>query len=807
MQKKQLMRIFLTYLLLSVLLCPFIAQAQTEAKATGTLTDLASKQPLEFVNIILKNTKDNKVVAHEVTDKKGKFILANIPFGTYYILCTYIGYSDTKSNMFILGATHLTADLNLQMNGSGKQLNEVEISSKKALFSNAIDRKIYHVDMDLTAKSGSASEVLQNVPLVQVDIDGNVSLRNSSAMILINGKVSPLMSGSNAAAALQQLPANSIERIEVITNPSAKYKPDGTGGIINIVLKKNTKRGLNGNVTVNAGNRERYNASTALNYNTGSLNLFGSYSLKQDDRVRTIQNDRMQTDPKTGSVNNYHDYTLARARPFSNLATLGFDYTLDDKNNFGVSVNYYLRNMHKHDLVTKTVQSAENGNQDYDRKRENYERESSSGTAAYFEHLFNRPDRKLRLELNLDHKPEVEDNHYTNTYRFPNIPGQLDNTLIKQTADNRHANLGYETQIGKEGKFEAGYDGQFNKQDMDFYGAAFDPNKQMFVTDIAKTNHFIYNENVQALYSTFSTVYKKISLMLGLRGEYSTLDSRLITTGISVPNSYFKLYPSLHLGYKFAENKELQLNYSRRVRRPEADDLNPFPEYQDPTNVKVGNPYLLPEIIHSVELAYQWRKGGISVLPGIYYRYTYNRFTAITEALNDSVLVTRQQNLANDQAFGADVVVSGTVGDQLSLSFTPNIFYSTIDASNLGYSSKKSTITWSANLNATYAITKGTSLQVNSIYKSARLTPQGKYLPSFVMNCGARQDILNKKASVYITVSDIFRSIRQEAELQSPLLTQHILTKNNSRIVYLGLSYNFGVVKKRKDLQFDNSVQ
>lgn len=801
------MRIFFTSLLLFTIICPCLAQAQNEAKVTGTLTDLSSKQPFEFVNVILKNTKDNKVVVHEVTDKRGKFILNNVPFGTYYILCTYIGYSDIKSNIFVVDATHLTTDLNLQMNGSGKQLNEVEISLKKALFSNTIDKKIYHVDMDLTSKSGSASEVLQNVPLVQVDIDGNISLRNSSAMILINGKVSPLMSGSNAAAALQQLPANSIERIEVITNPSAKYKPDGTGGIINIILKKNTKRGLNSNVTANAGNRERYNAATALNYNTGKLNIFGSYSVKQDDRVRTILNTRIQTDPKNGSINYYNDYTLARARPFSNLATLGFDYTLDDKNSFGISVNYYLRNMHKHDLVTKKVESAANGNQDYDRKRENHERESSAGTAAYFEHLFNRPDQKLRLELNLDHKPEIEENHYTNTYRFPLIPDELDNTLIKQTADNRHVNIGYETEVGKEGKFEAGYDGQFNKQDMDFYGSAFNRREQQFVTDVNKTNHFIYNENVHALYSTFSTAYKKISVMLGLRGEYSDLNSRLITTGISVPNSYFKLYPSLHFGYKLEENKELQLNYSRRVRRPEADDLNPFPEYPDPTNVKVGNPYLLPEIIHSVELAYQWRKGGVSVLPGIYYRYTYNRFTAITEPLNDSVLVTRQQNLASDQALGADMVVSGTLGDQLSLSFTPNIFYSTIDASNLGYSSKKSTITWSANLNATYAITKGTSVQINSIYKSARLTPQGKYLPSFVLNCGTRQDILNKKASVYITVSDVFRSIRQETELESPLLTQHILTKNNSRIVYLGLSYNFGVVKKRKDLQFDNSAQ
>jgi outer membrane receptor protein involved in Fe transport len=294
--------------------------------------------------------------------------------------------------------------------------------------------------------------------------------------------------------------------------------------------------------------------------------------------------------------------------------------------------------------------------------------------------------------------------------------------------------------------------------------------------------------------------------MAGLRTEYADLNSRLITTSTTIPNHYFKLHPSLHLTYKLKENKQLQLNYSKRVRRPEADELNPFAEYADPTNVRVGNPLLLPEIIHSIETGYQWNNSIFSILPGIYYRYTQNRFTAVTQPLNDSVLVTRQQNLAADRAFGADLVFSANVSNRLMINLTGNVFYNEIDAANLGYSAKKSTISWSSNFNSSYSITNSSTLQLNSSYKSSRLSPQGKYLPSFVMNLGFRQEVLAKKASIYLTASDIFKSQRQVLSLQGPLLTQDIHTKSNSRIVYLGFSYNFGITKKKKDLQFDNSL-
>ncbi|KQC01735.1 outer membrane beta-barrel family protein [Pedobacter sp. Hv1] len=781
------------------------AFAQSKGEIVGVVKEQASNLNLESVTLELRELKSNAVIKKEVTDQKGNYRFTGVADGSYYIQTSFVGYQVFKSAALIVDQSHQKLALNITLKNDTKILKEVEVTAKKQLYSNSIDRKVYNVDQDVMAKSGSASEVLQNVPLVQVDIDGNVSLRNSSAMILINGKLSPIM-GKNAAAALQQLPANSIARIEVITNPSAKYKPDGTGGIINIVLKKNSKNGLNGGVTANIGNQERYNTSINLNYKPGKVNLFGSYSIKQDYRLRQTTNNRTQVDPTSRTSSYYQDEISASSRPFSNTATLGLEYAIDDKNTIGISGNYYFRNMHKNDLTLKMVSNSNGLVSDYQRIRKNYEYEREADATFFFEHNFKKEDHKIRLEFNAAHSPEVEDNRYTNVYKFPSNVNQLDNTIIKQIADNQQLTLAYENPISENTKLELGYDGQYSRHDMDFFGEAYDDGQQRFITDQAKTNRFIYNENIHAIYGTIEQSWKKFGLMLGLRGEYADLNSHLITTDVTIPNHYFKVYPTLHLSYKLTDSRQLQLNYSRRVRRPEGDDLNPFAEYADPTNIRVGNPYLLPEIIHSVELGYQWKNDNFSILPGIYYRYKYNGFTSITTPLNSTTLITTQQNLANDQAIGADVVFSANLNDKVNINFTPNAFYSQIDASNLGYSSKRNTFTWSANFNSSYTVSKSTVVQVNSNYKSARLTPQGKYLPSFVLNFGARHEILKKKGSIYLTVSDVFKTQRQEAELSSPMLTQHVFTRSNSRIAYIGMSYNFGIVKKKKDLTFDNTL-
>ncbi len=796
---KRLFSVFILFLF------PITAIAQQLGTFTGKVSEATSTHPMEFVSISLKLVNSTTTYKQEVTNTKGLFKFSGVPDGKYLIIASFIGFENVKTNELVIDATHKKLDINIIMGDGTQKLNEVVVTAKKQLYNNSIDRKIYNLDQDIMAKSGSASEVLQNVPLVQVDIEGNVSLRNSSATILINGKISPIM-GKNAATALQQLPANSIERIEVITNPSAKYKPDGTGGIINIILKKNTKRGLNGGITANAGNEGRYNGNFNLNYNPGKINVFGSYSIKKDYRVRKTSNNRIQSNPLTSISSNYNDEISSISKPFSNTAALGMEYAINEKNSIGISGNYYFRNMDKNDFTLKNIRNSTVLFSDYDRTRTDYEYEREADGTFFFEHNFKKEDHRIRVEFNASRSPEVEDNHYVNSYRIPNSVNELDNTIIKQTQDNQQLTLGYENPISENTQLELGYDGQYNKQDLDFFGEAYNYTQQKFVTDALKTNRFIYNENIHAFYGTLEQSLDKFGAMLGLRGEYSDINSHLITTAVNIPNHYFKIYPTLHLSYSLSESRQLQLNYSRRVNRPEGDDLNPFAEYADPTNIRVGNPYLLPEIIHSVELGYQWKNDNFTVLPGLYYRYKYNGFTSITTLLNSTTLVTTQQNLANDKAIGADVVFSANLNDKLILNFTPNAFYNQIDASNLGFGTNKNTFTWSASFNSSYVISKSLVMQVNSNYRSARLTPQGKYLPSFVANFGARHDLFHKKGSIYITVSDVFKSQRQRADLSSSGLEQHIYTRSNSRIAYAGLSYNFGMVKKKKDLTFDNTL-
>jgi len=344
--------------------------------------------------------------------------------------------------------------------------------------------------------------------------------------------------------------------------------------------------------------------------------------------------------------------------------------------------------------------------------------------------------------------------------------------------------------------------------DMDFFGEYFDQAQSKFVKDIIKSNRFLYNEAIHAIYGTFQHSYEKFGYSAGLRAEQVFIKGNLVTKDSLIDNTYFKIYPTLHLSYKIKKS-EIQLNYSRRVNRPEGDDLNPFPEYRDPRNLQAGNPKLLPEMIHSVEFGYKWENEKFSFVPSLYYRYKLNGFTSVIVPLNDSTLLTTIQNLSNDKSAGLELIFSAKAGDFFRANLSSNFFYNQIDATDLGYSNKKSIVSMSSNFNLTFIITKTTMLQISSNYRSARLTPQGKVFGTFVLNAGARQDLFKKKLSVILTASDILKTLQQKTELNTPFLKQTAIGKRDARIIYLGLSYHFGkTVKKSAEekLQFDNSL-
>ncbi|MGZ8537291.1 MAG: TonB-dependent receptor domain-containing protein, partial [Flavisolibacter sp.] len=609
---------------------------------------------------------------------------------------------------------------------------------------------------------------------------------------------------------LQNLPANTIERIEVITNPSARYRPDGTSGIINIVLKKNVRNGFNGTVSFNAGNKDRYNGNISLNYRPKKFNLFTSYSFRYDTRLRFNTIERINLDsfsflPKSF----FNQNTKSVARPQTHIFSGGIDYTLDEQNSLGASASYYQRYQLRNEVASNiSLDNSHIITQNFDRLRHVPEQENQVNGTVYFQRNFSKENHDLRLEFNTSVEEEKEDNLYTNVFTQPARPSTKDNTLVREKNEQNQLTIDYSNELSENSKLEAGYDGLFNKSDLDFYGEYYDNTLNEFVKDQVKSNRFIYDEKVHAVYATYQKAFEKFGYQAGLRSEAVFTKGHLIDLDSVVKNNYFKIYPTIHLSYKLKEDKELQLNYSKRVNRPEADELNPFPEFQDPRNLRAGNPKLLPEIIHSVEFGYKWQNRIFTFVPSIYYRYKENGFTSVTLQLNDSTLLTTEQNLSNDQSAGLEAIISAKAGGFFNATLSANIFYNRIDASNLGYIQNNSIYSGSATLTSSFSLTKTTMLQISSNYRSARLTPQGKSYPWVVLNSGIRQDFLKNKLSVTITASDIFSSQRQKTELNTPYMHQFSTGRRDGFIIFLGINYRFGIIKKEKDenLEFDNNL-
>jgi len=804
MQKSALFTLLL-FTALTVMLSGVEASAQNTIVSGKALNKINNK-PIEFASVLLRNKSDSAQFFVTATDSSGDFAFENISAGTWMLKCSFIGY-DISDTSFTVSAEQKKINVgNIKISSTATNLKEVVVSAEgQKLMDVSIDRKIYNVGQDIQASSGSASDVLKNIPSVEVDIDGNVSLRGSgNILFLVDGKPSPLL-GRTPAEALQNLPASSIERIEVITNPSAKYKPDGTGGIINIVMKKNTKPGFNGSVTLNAGNSDRYNGNLLLSYKPGKLNVYGNFGIRQNTHVRKNTDDRDYLDSIGNVTSIYNEDNIARGKSFSQSAIFGLDYEIDSSNSISLSGNIFHFNVDRDNTSSRNLFDENNA------LTQNYEYFSNlkidetemEGTLAW-EHKFKKAEHTLALECVGVIQDEHEDRRNATSYFSPAAPSSSDNIFLDKKDNPVEIVLDYTNPISEDAVLEVGYAGTFLNIHIDNQLEYFDSLSNEFIKDNSKSYIFKYNDMVNAAYITWEQSIEDFGFLLGLRAEQANLEGNVVTIDSTFKNDYFSLYPSLHLLYGM-ENGELGLSYSRRVQRPDGDELNPFPEYDDPCNLQAGNPKLLPEYIHSVELGYDMRAEKFSFIPALYYRYTYNGFTEVTIPINDSVLLTTQQNLSSDQSAGLEMIFSGKVFKWMSGNLSSNIFYKQIDASNLGYSSNKSTFSFSTNLNANIKAGVRTMFQLSGNYRSEELTPQGKSFPNFTMNIGTKQDFRNR-FSVVITLNDVFKTQRYETKLDSPDMRQHTLRTRDSRIVFLGIKYRFGsATKKSKEeaVQFD----
>ncbi len=800
----------LTAVLLILAAVPLSAQKTESGTVTGTVVTVATGQPIEYAAVTLVSRADGKAVRSTATDAKGAFSLEQVPYGDYTLRYGVVGTDSQTVPTITVDTAHPNVDFGrLAFGGDAViRMDKVEVTARQEAFYNSIDRKVYDVGKDIQSATGSASDLLQNVPSVQVDIEGNVSLRgDSNVLILINGRPSTLM-GPNRAMVLEQMPADSIERIEVITNPSAKYKPDGTAGIINLKLKRKQTPGYSGILRANVGTDDRYNLGVTANYNPGPYNVFGTVSVRQDDRRRFNTDTRAHLDPATNTVVTTEQQSQEHSRPLSRLAQGGVDYNINDDDKVGTTVSFNRRTFVRRGDTGSLLRGADAVTGDYDRLRTDYEWEQSLEGTATYQHAFSTEGHELNVELKHGRTSEQEDNRYSNLFRTPAVRTTFDNTLIKTTETGTEATAEYAWPIDKVSKLDAGYAREANKRDMDFRGSYLDSSTGAWITDTAVTNRFLYHDTIDALYGTYARSLGNFGFLAGGRLERACIDINQLTARLTGANNYVRFYPSLHLSYNLTDTSQLQLNYSHRIHRPESDDLNPFPEYQDPFNLHAGNPNLKPEETHSFETGYQYRKDDISYLATVYWRQSYHGFTDITRYINGTTLLTTKENLASGHSGGLELGATTNLWSKLAINFSSNAYYNEIDARNLGYGANRSSLAWNAKLNASWHATKTDLVQFNTNYTAKRLTAQGDRLPTFVANVGYRHNFADKRTAFVLTVSDVFHSLRERTHIDTPTLRQESTRRGNARIFYAGFIYNFGKAPKKKDdaLQFDNQL-
>ncbi|SKB74384.1 Outer membrane receptor proteins, mostly Fe transport [Macellibacteroides fermentans] len=796
------------YSIFILFFCIYSMSVQSASKGgnmiTGVVLEKETHTPIEYVGICVYLAKTDKFVTGTVSNANGKFTIQSLPDDMYYCVLSYIGYEKQKSASFTVNESQNIINLgNFYLITSSQQLNEVVVQGRRSTYTQGIDKKIFNVGQDLMSSSGSLSDLLQNIPSVQVDVEGNVSLRgNENVQILINGKQSTMMNARTRAEVLQQLPAGDIERIEIITNPSAQYKPDGVSGILNIVMKKQRKVGVNGNVMANIGNEGRYNVTTSINYNTGKINLYGSYGIRLDRRDRITLDDRIKNDSVLSYISQHTD---SKAHPLSHVIRAGIDWNFDSSNTLQLSGAYNHRGfLREENTLTTNRDDAEIITYNANRYRHDDEKTNQAEGNAVYTHLFG-DNNELSVDYSYSILEGLEDNQYT-TNIYSTTSETKDNSQIWQAYYQHLFRVTYNRTFNDKIKLTMGYEMDALQTDLNYHFQNLE--NGVFVPDMQKTNDFTNNQLNNAIYATLEYKVGKFGMLMGLRPELMNIKSHLFSLDSIVSNNYFMVYPTLHTAYQLNDNNELQLNYSLRVNRPEADDMNPFPEYQNPLSLRAGNPYLLPEKIHSIEAGYQWRKSATTILGTLYYRYTADKLTTVTKYLDNSILLTTKENLNSSQSAGLELIINTDIKKWMNINLSGNVYYDQINAEKLGYGKNKNNIAWSSALNANFNIFKGAMLQLNSRYTSSSLLPQGKREGAFITNLGAKYEIPSTNLSIMGTVSDLFNTFKKIYTIDTPQLKQRIEQWRNPRIFYIGIIWNFGSSQHndKQNLKYDESL-
>lgn len=778
------------FLLLSV-------QLVGQGIVSGSVNDSLSGNTMEFATVSLYAAGTDSLITGGITDLQGQFKLEGVPFGNYDLKADFIGYhATTISGIKISAAEPVYHAGSVIVAPTAHALDGVVVEDEIPFVQIELDKKVFNVDQNLNTAGGTGTDVMEQIPSVEVDMDGNISLRGTgNVTILIDGKPSSL-TGGDRGAVLDAIPADAIERVEVITNPSAKYDPDGMAGIINIILKKNKLVGFHGSVNASVGTGEdfgtlnKWSGSANLNFRNEHFNLFGNYSFR--DNLSYTQSELYRR-------TNYND-TLEY------LEQDGFGTRDRVSHTFKGGIDIYLNDLSS--LTLSTTQSVSDNGRDetnsneelndiyfptayYFRISDEEESERNQEYNAYYTKNFEREGMNLIGEVNYSMGTESESNDAVNDVFFGTPIVDEDNrTVENQSRTVLTARFDFTHPLNDTARLEFGAKSIVRNIDTDFefYGLV----GELATYDSSRSNHFVYDEQIHAVYATYGNQLGVFGFQAGLRLEQALTKSTLVTTGEEFENNYFSVFPTLHLSYDFGNENVTQLSYSRRIDRPSIRSLNPFTDYSNPLSLRIGNPFLLPEYTNSIEWAYIKTVNRNTFTGSIYFRNTNDEMTRIRTIDTTGVSTLTFANLSRSASYGVELISVVNVKKWLKLNWSFNFYHNIYDGTNLGSEFDNNGYSWNTRMTAMWIPTENSTVQLTGNYRAPSPHTQGDMQPIYSMDLSYKLSFLDGKASLTAQLKDVFNTNRFAYDSTGEGYYQEGLWDRESQILTITFNYRFG---------------
>lgn len=824
--------------------------AWSQGAISGHINDKQSGDAIAYASITLHHVKDSTMVARvgAVSDEEGNFTVDGVPYGTYLLRISFMGYQTYwHPTTITLSATNRTVRIGtITIRPASTTLRTAEVTAERSMMEYQLDRRVINVDKNLVAGGGTANDLLETVPSVSLDSDGNVTLRGSTNVkVLIDGRPSELLS-SDLSVLLDQIPASSIENIEVITNPSAKYDPEGMSGIINIKLKDRTSNalGLNGTASLNAGTPLFFaipdglpavipsaNGSINLNYSTEKYTITISADANRRSRSRTSDSyiDRFDLDGTRYSSDSL--YQLSLDPSLMGSAKLGFEYFINDHNSLMLS--YQLRGgnhgrqkrIHDVDLLHDAL-----GN--YLQTDTSNSRSLNHSVNLNYTHRFDQKDQLFTLDATFSTRRGWGDGQQQQLYDNPTV--NYANYYLRESASNSrdyngNIQINYVQPLGGDYKLETGYEGRFTNSDqnneyhLNTYDTAW--SLQRYFDDLSST-HYTYSQNIHALYLTLGgTLWQSLSAQAGLRGEYSSIDGHdeLHPATQSVHKTYWQLYPTLHVSYLISKQQSVQFSYSRRVRRPRMWDLNPYLNVREGEQLSFGNPSLDPEFTNAFELSYNLSFAKTNIYTSLYYRNTNNQLTWFGFVWNeasvahyapwmtynaeyDNYWASTAQNLGSSTNAGVELILDQQITSWWRINVSGNFYQAEITGSALLGDTTRTAFRASGKLSSYMNLSNDWTIQLSAQYNAPFFDLQTDMFASYWADLAIKKDLWNHRGTLTLRISDLFATAGWGNITENEQMYRWSNSKRVSPEITLGFSYkiNQGLKTQSKPETYDD---